>query len=53
MELPLTTADGSHLAISPFLIPQGVAVGTSYYMQAIDLDDGSLSRDWTKLTVLP
>ena len=53
VELPLTTADGSHLAISPFLIPQGVAVGTSYYMQAIDLDDGSLSRDWTKLTVLP
>lgn len=53
VELPATISTEFHVAETAFEIPAGTPVGTTYYMQAIDLDSAELSRDWVKLTVVP
>lgn len=53
VELPVTVSGAEHVSISPFQIAAEAEVGTTYYMQAINLTEGSLSGDWVKMTLVP
>lgn len=52
--LPVVTADSEAVASHALQLPSSsVSVGSSYYVQAIDLSSGELSRTWLQVTILP
>jgi len=54
VELPPSVASAEYVAVTPLeLDPSWGGVGSTLYVQAVNLDDGVLSRDWVKLTLVP
>lgn len=53
-ELPVTVATAESLAVSQLALPSEAAlVGTSLYVQGVNLDKGLVSRNWVQITILP
>ena len=51
VELPSATAGEDHVAHAPLTLSG--AVGSTVYIQAVDVEESALSLDWVQVTLLP